>query len=137
METEFKAQWINNKEWVYGYYYKENRINPITLKNEVCHWIKLFKKNGIITDYQVIPKTVCQYIGIKDKNGKKVYDKDRIKSNYHWQKEKGHIISFPEDCYDFMEYLGHSVFDGSICDEIEVIGNKFDETGVKLEKVKI
>ena len=109
MEIEFKAQRVDNKKWVYGYYYKENRINPFTLKDEVCHFIKLFEKEGMITDYRVIFETVCQYIGVKDKHGKKVYDNDIINSNYHWQKENGHIISFPEDCYDFMEYLGQKV----------------------------
>ena len=121
MEIEFKAQQVDNKEWVYGYYYEECG-NTLIIENKQKK--SLLYKN---IPHEVIPETVCQYIGVKDKNGIKVYDKDIINSNYHWQNEKGYIISFPEDCYDFMEYLGHSTFDGSVCEEIEVIGNKFDE----------
>jgi len=29
MEIEFKAQRVDNKEWVYGYYYKEIGINNL------------------------------------------------------------------------------------------------------------
>jgi hypothetical protein len=64
---KFRGKSLSTGEWVYGYYYAV----PMTFNGstEVSHAI--VDSTGFI--YTVDPKTVGQYIGIKDTNGTEIY----------------------------------------------------------------
>lgn len=79
---------------------------------------------------EINPKTLCQYIGLKDKNGNKIWENDIVECIWNG-KSNIYIVIWDEDEQDFKatngdkNYSNNFAYLGS-CDEIEVLGTIFD-----------
>ncbi len=133
-EILFKAKRMDNGEWIQGYLVK---YQPVTSKNE---W-----KIGIVPVYandndliMVKPETVCQYVGLQDKNMTKIFEGDICK--YYNSEDEDGIAVIRED---YAEWKGGAIQQKEIMtplfylkcsSEWEILGNIFDNPEL-LEKI--
>lgn len=133
-EILFKAKRLDNGEWVEGYYVyvdylDEHYILASCKEHDGMHGMLSMKS------YKVHPNTLCQFTGLIDKNGNKIWENDIVKC-YADTDDLGNDLFF------FYKVLWHENYhcwwlsDISVLEDeylhqynsndIEVIGNIFD-----------
>lgn len=122
---KFKAKRLDNKEWVKGYFYQECG-NAYIIENRQ----KESKLNRNLT-YQVDPSTVCQFTGLKDKNGKLIFEGDRVHEYYrHLCIDNYYVVIYSETDGMFGFENEENPDDKqprcNLLGDLLVIGNKFD-----------
>lgn len=72
-EILFKGKRIDNGDWVYGYYLVQNGRGVNGAKDSEIH--QIYDTHGTQI---VIPESVCQFTGLLDKNGAKIFEGDIV-----------------------------------------------------------
>lgn len=120
---KFKAKRLDNDEWVEGYYYKECDNTYIIEDRQERSMLN--RNEAVLVD----PATVCQFTGLKDEEGKEIFEGDLLAEKSFPMYEVGYI-----DGEFVASYIGENTFIFklyALSNDCVVCGSKYDRKGGK------
>ena len=122
-EIKFRGKRVDDGDWLYGSYISQNLVEG---ERSIRYWGGC--NNCDLFEEPIDPATVGQFTGLKDKNGKEIYE--------------GDVVAQPDDygtfCHQLVVYAegrfiplvraeyGHNAIDRYDPSAFEVIGNIHD-----------
>lgn len=110
-EIKFRGRAKNVNEWCYGSYIFTNdntnnpfRTHPFKESHRIVFWVAGDWNMGGWVDEEVIPETIGQYTGLKDKNGKEIYEGDILRGD-----------EYPFNCDSVDNYFAKVVWADKVC----------------------
>jgi uncharacterized phage protein (TIGR01671 family) len=140
-EIKFRGKRLDNGEWVYGYYFIEERdIEDGIIWRDIPQIQQRYGDHFQYFDVDLA--TVGQYTGLHDKNGREIYEGDIVRMHYFFENYHSFTLGAFEDeetivCKLSITPLGvyfeNNNMTGYLCDyledpseELEVIGNIYE-----------
>lgn len=132
-------------QWVEGAYFKEEKYYGEKSDTHIIITSKETLSNEQALDYAVvIPKTVGQYTGLTDKNGKKIFEGDIVSTDLA---RPYLIVEFRQGCFmyncndggmDYYDTMLPITGEEQTCDTfVEIIGNVYDGEFYDSESTKV
>lgn len=116
-EILFKAKRKDNGEWVEG-------LPRYDINGNITE-LEVYKRFGDCQIYEIDPDTLCQFAGLTDKNGKKIWENDIVhcgtKLRVSWHHFKASWV-LSKKGWLYNHFFGEAVEP----EDVEVVGNVFD-----------
>lgn len=140
-EILFKAKRIDNGEWIEGHYTECRGETFIGI--DTSSIFEIFCP-PVIRWFKVSSETLCQFTGLYDKNGNKIWENDIVNHNGEYATVKfgtycssfdcesynlGFYVDFPEETF-YRKELGYWRR------KAEIAGNVFDNPELLQEKIR-
>ena len=123
---KFRGKSTITGEWAYGYY---------SVRGTTHHFISFMNDNHQWQDVEVIPESVGEWVSLKDKNGKEIYEGDIFGGFWSC----GYVV-WCDKCRSFQYFMNEYGCGACMGDvhwyelvdsaELEVIGNIYENPGL-------